>query len=91
MFLFSSCSASPPIKEEKFIKVYVDMLIIQDTTRAKGSQLESIKKEVLKRYSISAADYNSTINFYNSDPKRWSEFFDKAIAYLEQLKKQKNS
>ena len=67
------------------------MLIAQDTTRSDGRQLEVIKKEVLKRYSVSDADYNSTLKFYNSEPKRWSEFFDKAIAYLEQLKKNKSS
>jgi Domain of unknown function (DUF4296) len=91
ILLFSSCSAAPPVKEDKFIKIYVDMLIAQDTTRATGGQLEVVKSEVLKSYSVSEADYDSTLKFYNSDPKRWSDFFDKAIAYLEQLKKQKNS
>ena len=91
VFLLASCSDNPPVKEEKFIKIYVDMLIAQDTTRSNGKQLESIKKEVLKKFSVSEADYDSTLKFYNSEPKRWSEFFDKAITYLEQLKKQKGS
>ena len=67
------------------------MLIAQDTTAANGKKFESIKAEVLKRYSVSKIDYDSTLSFYNSEPKRWSEFFDKAIAYLEQLKKEKGS
>ena len=67
------------------------MLIAQDTTGANNKKLENIKGEVLKRYSVSKTDYDSTLSFYNSDPKRWSEFFDKAINYLEQLKKEKGS
>jgi hypothetical protein len=91
IFLLASCSDGPPVKEGKFIKIYVDMLIAQDTTRSNGKQLEGIKKEVLKKFSVSETDYNSTLKYYNADPKRWSEFFDKAIAYLEQLKKEKGS
>ncbi|MCW8811700.1 MAG: hypothetical protein OQK64_12145, partial [Ignavibacteriaceae bacterium] len=30
--LFLSCEKQSPISEEKFIKVYVDLLILQDTT-----------------------------------------------------------
>ena len=91
IFLLASCSDSPPVKEDKFVKIYVDMLIAQDSTGSNGKQLEGIKKEVLKRYSVSETDYNSTLKFYNADPKRWSDFFDKAIAYLEKLNKEKGS
>ena len=91
VFTLTSCSDHPPVKEEKFIKIYVDMLIAQDTTGANGKKLESIKAEVLKRFSVSKTDYDSTLSFYNSDPKKWSEFFEKAINYLEQLKKEKGS
>ena len=49
------------------------MLIAQDTTGANNKKLENIKGEVLKRYSVSKTDYDSTLSFYNSDPKRWSE------------------
>ena len=89
--MLNSCSKSPAVKEDKFIKLYVDMLIAQDTSKANGKQLEIVKKQVLKKYSVSESEYDSTLNFYNEDPKRWSEFFDKAITYLEQLKKRKNS
>ena len=87
--MLASCSDSPPVKEEKFVKIYIDMLIAQDSTGSNYRQLEVIKKEVLKRYSVSETDYNSTLKFYNDDPKRWSEFFEKAIAYLEKLNKEK--
>ena len=89
VFLLASCSDNPPVKEEKFVKIYVDMLIAQDSTGSNGKQLEVIKRKVLKKYSVSETDYNSTLKFYNDDPKKWAEFFDKAIAYLERLNKEK--
>jgi len=90
-FLLASCSDSPPVREEKFVKIYVDMLIAQDTTKPDGKQLVVMRKKILKKYSVSDTDYNSTLKFYNSEPKRWSEFFDKAIAYLQRLREGKNS
>ncbi len=67
------------------------MVIAQDTTNAGASQILTIKKNVLKKYSVSEQEYNSTLHFYNSEPKRWQAFFDKAISYLEQLRKEKTS
>lgn len=91
LFFIVSCSDNPPLKEEKFIRIYVDIVIAQDTTNANPSQTQNIKKNILKKYSVSEKDYKSTLDFYNSEPKRWQAFFDKAISYLEQLKKGKSS
>ena len=84
--LFSSCDKQSPIPEQKFIKVYVDLLILQDTIGTNTASFDSLKTLVFKKHSITAEAYNSTINYYNSEPKRWEGFFDKAIAYAEKLK-----
>jgi hypothetical protein len=84
--LFLSCEKHSPIPEDKFIKVYVDLLILQDTTGTNTSSFDSLKTLVFKNYNISSVDYDATINYYNSEPKRWEGFFDKAIAYAEKLK-----
>jgi hypothetical protein len=87
-FLFiSACEKNPAIPEDKFIKVYVDLLILQDTTSTENASLDSLKSIVFTKYSISPEQYDETIRFYNEEPKRWEEFFDKAIAYAEKLKK----
>ena len=83
----SACDKGPPIPEEKFIKVYVDLLIVQDTTTAKIFSLESIKTIVFTKHSISAEQYDATINYYNSQPEKWVAFFDSAMVYVERLKR----
>jgi hypothetical protein len=87
-FFISACDKGPPIPEEKFIKVYVDFLIIQDTSTAETFSLDSIKTIVFSRYNISPEQYDKTINYYNSQPEKWIAFFDSATAYAEGLKKE---
>ena len=84
--LLSACDKGPPIPEEKFIKVYVDLLIIQDTTISKISSLDSVKTLVFSRHYISSEQYDETIDYYNSQPEKWTVFFDSATAYVEGLK-----
>jgi hypothetical protein len=88
VILLSACDKCPPIPEEKFIKVYVDFLIIQDTTTACTFSLDSIKTLVFNRHEVSPEQYDATIEYYNSQPEKWVAFFDSATAYVEDLKKE---
>ena len=89
IILFYGCDKEVKvIPEEKFIKVYVDLLILQDTTSTDSLSLDSLKTLVCKNHNVSDEEYNATIRYYNSEPKKWEEFFDKAINYVEALKKE---
>ena len=81
-----ACEDKAPIPEEKFIKVYVDLLIVQDTTRTDSISVDSIKSIVFSKYNITSKAYDSTIEDYNSEPEKWEQFFEKAITYAEKLK-----
>jgi len=81
-----ACEKKPPIPEEKFVEVYVDLLIVQDTTRTDSLSLDSLQSIVFTRHNITAKAYDGTISYYNSKPKRWEEFFNKALSYAEELK-----
>ncbi|HSW56758.1 MAG TPA: DUF4296 domain-containing protein [Ignavibacteriaceae bacterium] len=83
----SACDKGPPIPEEKFIKVYVDLLIIQDTKTAETFPLDSIKTLVFTKHNILSEQYDETINYYNSQPEKWVAFFDSATVYVERLKR----
>jgi hypothetical protein len=80
------CDDAKVIPEEKFIKVYVDLLIIKDTTTSNQISPDSLKSIVFAKHNISAEDYESTISNYHSSPEKWEEFFNKAIAYVEELR-----
>ena len=89
IILFQGCEKEVKvIPEEKFINVYVDLLILQDTTSTDSLSLDSLKSLVFKNHNVSTEEYDATIHYYNSEPKKWEEFFDKAINYIEALKKE---
>lgn len=75
-----------PVNEDKFIKVYTDLVIAQDTSE-RSLPLYEIKKIVFAKNRITEQDYNHTLRFYNENPGKWETFFDKAIAYLEKQRK----
>ncbi len=78
-----SCKKQPAIEEKKFVKIYSDMIFMQDTSSS--SRLE-IKEEVLKRFNVNEKDYDNTIKYYNADAERWQSFFDSVVVYMERLK-----
>lgn len=86
IFIFTvliSCSKSSTIEEKKFVKMYAEMIFMQDTSSLSPSV---IKERVLKKFSVNENDYGSTIKFYNENPERWQKFFDEVIVYIESLK-----
>ncbi|HZW39923.1 MAG TPA: DUF4296 domain-containing protein [Ignavibacteriaceae bacterium] len=83
-FTFSACNQKPPIEEEKFINIYVDIAIAQDTAQ---SSMEDIKKIIFNKYKVSSKEYNSTIQFYEDNPELWQGFFDKALERINEKAK----
>jgi hypothetical protein len=85
-FLFISCSDDKTIKdEEKFIKVYVDLLINEEQNRSDSLKIKMGKENIFKKYNITQNQYEATINYFNRDPERWREFFTKADDYLNKI------
>lgn len=88
LILFYGCSNR--INEDKFVLVYSDLVIAQDSLGSNFKQ-EVVKNSVFKKYNINTKEYDATIAYYNSNPKKWDQFFTKAIAHLEELKTKKKS
>ena len=81
--VLQSCEKSPVIKEKEFIKIYAEMIFMQDTTSLTPI---IIKENVLKRFNVTDDEYIATVNFYNENPERWPKFFDEVIVYIQSLK-----
>jgi|GEM_PF-686636 len=78
-----SCKKQPAIDEKKFVKIYTDIILMQDTSLSSQSE---IKKEVLNRFNVNENDYDKTIKYYNDEPDKWQPFFDSVITYIEKIK-----
>jgi Domain of unknown function (DUF4296) len=88
LLLLSFGGCSHKINEDKFILIYSDLVIAQDTLRD-NNNLEEIKNTVFKKYNVSEREYSETLNYYNSDPRKWEAFFNKTISHLEDLRSKK--
>lgn len=91
LFYFAGCSNAEKIEEDKFIKIYTDLLIAQDSLGNEKGKFISEKNRIYQRHNISEKNYKKTLQYYSEDITRWNEFFEKTIAYLESMKKKGGS
>jgi hypothetical protein len=84
----SVIGCSHRINEDKFILIYSDLVIAQDTLKSNNNPAE-IKNTVFKKYNVTEKEYSETLKYYNSDPRRWEAFFNKTISHVEGLKSKK--
>jgi hypothetical protein len=65
------------------------MVIAQDTANYAPNNFKPVQEIIFKRYGITRGEYTATVDAYNKDPQKWEKFFNKAIAYVDTLKKPK--
>ncbi len=84
ILLLPGCTKNKPIDEDKFARIYADLLIAQDTVS--GNNMLSAKEKIFKHYGVNEKNYKNTVDYYNSDPQKWEKVFDKASDYVETLR-----
>lgn len=85
-FIFSGCSENNRINEDKFVKIYADLVIANDTLSA-DNDFNKFRIEIFKRHDVSEEQYQKTVEFYNEKPERWKLFFDKVLNHVKTLQK----
>jgi hypothetical protein len=85
VFIFS-CSKDDILPEDKFRKIYIDILVTQDTLTDNSISTDSIKTLILQKYNVKDSIYSKTIEYYNNNPDKWEKFFNEAIKQVEELK-----
>jgi hypothetical protein len=81
-----SCSKDDILPEDKFIKIYIDILVAQDTLSNSSISNNSLKTLILEKYNVTDSIYTKTIEYYNTNPDKWEKFFEDAIKQVEKLK-----
>jgi hypothetical protein len=84
--LLPACS-DKVVDQDKFIKVYADIRIAEDTLTGDHDNAMKVKNAVLKRYGLTEEEYRTTFEYYNDNPEMWETFYDKVIARVDTLKK----
>ena len=86
MVIIFSCSKDDILPEDKFIKIYIDILVAQDTLTDNSISNDSLKILILQKYNVSDSVFTKTIEYYNYNPDKWKIFFNEAIKQVEELK-----
>ncbi len=81
-----SCSKDDILPEDKFVKIYIDILVAQDTLTDNSISNDSLKTLILQKYNVTDSIYTKTIEYYNYNPDNWGKFFEDAIKQVEELK-----
>ena len=85
VFIFS-CSKDDILPENKFINIYIDILVAQDTLSDSSISNDSLKTLILEKYNVTDSVFTKTIEYYNYNPDKWENFFEDAIKRVEELK-----
>lgn len=85
---FAACS-DKTVDHEKFIDAYVDLRIAEDTITTGDKDIQQLKTEILKKHGMTDEQYKTAFDYYNDDPELWEQFYNKAIARVDSLKKMK--
>lgn len=86
-FISLNCNRTNLIDEEKFVRIYIDLMIYKDTASVSGLNNEELLRAVLTQHKVTFEEYKSTVEYYSQAAERWEKFFTKALAYLESKQK----
>jgi hypothetical protein len=85
VFIFG-CSKDDILPDDKFINIYIDILVAKDTLTDNSISTDSLKIVILQKYNVTDSIYTKTIEYYNNNPDKWEKFFEDAIKQVEELK-----
>jgi len=63
--------------------VYIDLISFPDSLHNNPEMFEKFRDDVFNKHGLKSEDYKKMIEYYNSKPELWEEFFQKAIKYVE--------
>jgi len=88
VFTFLSCKDEKSVNdEEKFARLYVDLMINQEKYKADSVKQKIEQNKIFKKFEVSEKQYYSTLDSYNNDPEKWKTFFEQVKTYVDTLKK----
>jgi len=86
MFFFIGCNSNNYSSDEQIAKLYVDILIAEETYKTNPDFMNAAIDSLYEYYDISKDEYKQALTNYKSDEKTWGSFFTTAEKYLDTLK-----
>lgn len=81
-----SCKKNESLPREKIARMYVDILIAEQTHQFNADSIFIAVDNVYEKYDISKDAYTEEISNLESNEEDWNDFFELAKTYLDSLK-----
>lgn len=75
---------SKPLSEDKFVKIYVELTLLQTEPPSDQKLFLKKKKEILNKYKVEQKDIDYFIEEYTKDPEKWIGVWKKINKRLEE-------
>jgi len=87
LFFLFSCQEekTSTINKEQFIEIYTRVLIINEM-KIKKSFRDSLLQEMYSEENITTADIDSSISYFNSNPREWVEIYNRVRERMQDIK-----
>lgn len=85
--IFAGCGPKR-LDKEKFILVYYDILLMQESRGGEIGAMELIRNEVYKKHGITDEEYRNTLAWYSEDKARWEEFYTGLTEYVKERERE---
>jgi Domain of unknown function (DUF4296) len=86
-FTLLVCCGGKKIGTETLVRTYVDNLIAQETYSYNPDSLNTHRKKIFEKYSISQTDFENSLKNYREDQDKWTLFFKRSNDILDSLKR----
>lgn len=86
LLFFQGCESKEKLPADKLARIYVDILIAEQTYIYDADSLQIAVEQVYKNNGITKAEYEKGISKFKADEEKWEQFFEIAKNYLDSLK-----
>jgi hypothetical protein len=86
LLLFFSCDDEADVDVDTISKIYVDLLVAEETYRGHSDSLIQKREDIFAEYNKTEEEYNNTFMQMKNNQKIWSDFFEASLAYLDTLR-----
>lgn len=77
-----------PSDARKFVRVYVDLLEVQEKIPATHPVYPDSCHQILARHDLSKSDYEQMIAKLNQKPEQWETFYSQVLSEIDRRKTQ---
>ncbi|MBE2280608.1 MAG: DUF4296 domain-containing protein [Ignavibacteriaceae bacterium] len=88
LFLLNGCEKKNVIPEEKFVEIYVDFLMAQDSLGNSPQVSSEILRKLREKHNFTEETYKNTYDDLSDNPENFERFLDKCIAELQKRKEE---